>query len=543
MPDAAAQTERVVMKKYVNFVLGFIKYMNGRVTTEEALVLAEETLKIRIKNREKSFLNLVQKGIYENLKSPYLKLLHPKKIGFNELKRWVEGEGLDKALLRLQEEGVYFTVDEYKGRTEVVRKNVRFLLQEKDFHNPFVSSAYEVRSGATRSAGTRIRIDFEYLVQMSLYDAFLLNEHKVLQSPIANWFPIFPGAPGINSSMRFARIGNPPKKWFTPVDGTNLKVNLEKRLGTNYILYMGRLLGVPMAMPELVDLNNAYQVAKWASEMLDHHASCVIYTFASSAVRVCLAAKEHNLNVKGTVFLVTGEPLTPQKKREIHTAGAKAVPVYGISEAGVVAAGCGPSFHESDHCHYYMDSVAIIDHFCHVPKCDEEVNALQFTSILHQSPKILLNVEMGDYGNIASGECSCNFGRLGYNGYVSNIRSYEKLTGEGVTFVNTDFVRIIEEDLPRKFGGICTDYQMIEEEGKNGLNTMNLLISPRIGEVDETEAINYFMSLLKKADKSPESWVQSGPEMWAQAGILRVKREYPVPTKRAKILPFHLVQQ
>ena len=65
-----------------------------------------------------------------------------------------------------------------------------------------------------------------------------------LDAPIANWFPVFPGAPGINSSLRFARIGNPPQKWFSQVDHKHLKVNWEKRWGTNYIIYMSRLMGV-----------------------------------------------------------------------------------------------------------------------------------------------------------------------------------------------------------------------------------------------------------------------------------------------------------
>jgi len=49
---------------------------------------------------------------------------------------------------------------------------------------------------------------------------------------------------------------------------------------------------------------------------------------AASAVRVCIAAAEANLNLKGAKFLVTGEPLTPHKKREIESAGAIAIPVY-----------------------------------------------------------------------------------------------------------------------------------------------------------------------------------------------------------------------
>jgi hypothetical protein len=530
------------MKKYIRFLLGLGKFLKGRVEPSEAIELAKKIMKERVERREGNFLNLMKKGAFEYEKSPYHMLLGPKKIQYADLKGWVERDGLESALDQLQQEGVYFTVEEYKGIKDVSRNGRTFRLAEKAFDNPFLSVAYEVRSGATRSAGTRIRIDFDYLVQRSHYDAFILHQHGVLNSPIANWFPIFPGAPGINSSLRFSRIGNPPRKWFTQVDRNNLKVNWEKRLGTNYIIYMSRLLGVPLAKPEFVDLNNAYEVARWASSVLGEYPNCMVYTFASSAVRVCMAAKEHGLNIAGTRFLVTGEPLTPQKRKEIEAGGGTAVPIYGISEAGVIAAGCSHRYPESDHCHTYKDTIAITNYRRHVPHCDIDVDSLLFTSILYESPKILLNVEMGDYGTLEKTVCSCGFGDLGFDHHLSNIRSFEKLTGEGVTFVNTDFIRIIEEVLPKRFGGESTDYQLIEVEGSNSLTHLDLLVSPRIGKIDEAAVAATFVQMLKSAEDSPESWSQSGTEMWSQANTVRVKREYPIPTRRAKILPFHIMK-
>lgn len=530
------------MQKYIRFLFGLRKFLKSRISPEEALKKAKNVLRDRVIHRNENFLNLVEKGVYGYSKSPYLNLLQTKKIALSDIWKWVENDGLENTLMRLQDEGVYYTVDEYKGKTDVVRNGLRYRLQEKQFDNPFLSTAYEVRSGATRSAGTRIRIDFDYLVQRSFYDAVLLNIHDALYSPIANWFPVFPGAPGINSSLRFAHIGNPPKRWFTQVDKNNLKVNWEKRLGTNYIIHMSRFLGVPMAKPEFVDLNNAYEVAKWASEALGSHQNCVIYTFASSAVRVCMAAREHDLNLKGTRFFVTGEPLTPQKRKEIEVTGARAVPVYGISEAGVVAAGCNHNHGASDHCHYFKDTIAITSYKRSVPLCDAEVNALLFTSLLYESPKILLNVEMGDYGELYSRSCGCDFDRLGFDQCVSQIRSYEKLTGEGVTFVDTDFIHIMEHVLPEKFGGQSTDYQLVEEEDGKGITRLNLLVSPSVGNIDEEAVIRTFITSLRNAENSPESWAQSGSQMWSQVGTIRIKREHSVPTKRAKILPFHVAK-
>jgi hypothetical protein len=530
------------MRKYIRFIDGIRKFAKAGMQPEEAIATARRLIKERMAARERNFLSLVEQGVFRYSRSPYRKLLQLKKISFADLKAWVSRDGLETSLRTLQKEGVYFTVDEFKGKRPVVRNGLSFTCEERMFDNPFLSGAYEVRSGATRSAGTRVRIDFDYLHQRSLYDALLLDIHGCLAAPIANWFPIFPGAPGINSSLRFAHIGNPAQRWFSQVAEDSLNVNWEKRWGTKLIFGMSSLLGNPLARPEYVGLNDALKVAEWASRMLEHHPSCVVYTFAASGVRVCIAAAEAGLNLRGTKFLLTGEPLTPQKKKEIESTGASAISVYGISEAGVIAAGCNVRHTESDHCHLYQDTTAIISHPCTVPHFETTVDSYLFTTLLYESPKLLLNVGMGDFGDVQSGRCDCAFGQIGFDACLSNIRSYEKLTGEGVTFVDTDFVRIIEKKLPDIYGGKSTDYQVVEGERSNGIPQLRLLVSPRVGQVNEPEIGKTFIKLLKRAENSPESWGQSGTEMWKQSGILQVAREYPIPTASGKILPFHLLK-
>jgi hypothetical protein len=528
------------LRKYYRFIDGLRKFVKSRMQPEEAIALARTLLQKRIAEREDNFLRLAERSIFGYAKSPYLPLLAAKRIAFSDLKSWVSKDGLEAALRKLEREGVYFTVDEFKGKTTVHRSGTTLRCDESMFDNPFLSFVYEVRSGATRSAGTRIRIDFDYLHQRSLYDAFLLNLHGCLKAPIANWFPVFPGAPGINSSLRFAHIGNPVQKWFSQVAEDQIKVNWEKRWGTKTIFFVHRFYGSPLAEPIYAGLNDAHLIAEWASQALNEHPNCVVYTFAASAVRVCIAAAEANLNLKGTKFLVTGEPLTPHKKKEIEAMGATAVPVYGISEAGVIAAGCNQPHAQSDHCHLYKDTTAIIPHQHVVPNFDLRLDTYLFTSLLYESPKLLLNVGMGDYGDLDSAACDCEFGKLGFDTCLGNIRSYEKLTGEGVTFVDTDFIRIIEEELPATFGGKSTDYQLLEEEDAKGLTHLQLLVSPRVGEVNEAKVLDRFMTLLRRGEASPESWAQSGVEMWRQSSMVTVKRDYPVGTASGKILPFQI---
>ncbi len=506
----------------------------------EAIALARSLLHKRINEREENFLCLAERSIFNYPRSPYLPLLAAKHITFQDLKSWVLKDGLEAGLHTLEREGVYFTVDEFKGKIPVRRNGSTFTIQESMFDNPFLSFVYEVRSGATRSAGTRIRIDFDYLHQRSLYDAFLLDLHGCLAAPIANWFPVFPGAPGINSSLRFAHIGSPVQRWFSQVAEDRVRVNWEKRWGTKTIFAVHRLYGCPLAEPEYAGLDDASHIAQWAAEALNEHPACVIYTFAASAVRVCIAAAEAGLNLRGAKFLVTGEPLTPHKKSEIESVGAMAIPVYGISEAGVIAAGCNHPHSQSDHCHLYKDTTAIIRHQQPVPNFDLSLDSYLFTSLLYESPKLLLNVGMGDFGDLNLGTCDCAFGELGFDTTLSNIRSYEKLTGEGVTFVDTDFVRIIEKELPETFGGKSTDYQLVEEEDSRGFTHLHLLVSPRIGAVNESAVLDQFMTLLKHGEASPESWAQSGTEMWRQSSMVQVRRDFPVCTASGKILPFQL---
>jgi len=526
------------MAKYYRFVEGFHRFAAHRMTPEEAIALAKSSIQKRVASRDENFLSFVEKGVFQYSHSPYLKLLESKRICFNDLKSWVAKDGIEGSLRTLESEGVYFTVDEFKGKVPVVRNGLEFWCQEGMFDNPFLSYVYEVRSGATRSAGTRVRIDFDYLHQRSLYDALLLSIHGCLQAPIANWFPVFPGAPGINSSLRFAHIGNPARRWFSQVPEDHLDVNWEKRWGTKLVFTLGKLHGCPLAEPEYVPLDAALKVAKWAADALQANDRCVIYTFAASAVRICIAAADNNLDLKGTKFLVTGEPLTPQKRKEIEAMGASAVPVYGISEAGVIAAGCDYSHAESDHCHLYKDTTAIISHRQGVPHSDLFVDSYLFTTLLYESPKLLLNVGMGDYGNLSEQECGCTFGQVGFSTHLSGIRSYEKLTGEGVTFVDTDFIRIIERELPERFGGRSTDYQLVEKEDSRGLTHLQLLVSPRVGEIQETKVLDMFLNLLKRAEDSPESWSQSGTEMWKQSNMVQIVREFPIPTASGKTLPF-----
>jgi hypothetical protein len=59
-----------------------------------------------------------------------------------------------------------------------------------------------------------------------------------------------------------------------------------------------------------------------------------------------------------------------------------------------------------------------------------------------------------------------------------------------MTIMGSDFVRILEQVLPDKYGGTATDYQLLEEEDAQGQTRLSLIISPSIGEIDNDDVIH-----------------------------------------------------
>src|SRR5260370_23370874 len=113
------------MRKYFRFIGGFRRFTKARMEPQEAATLGRTFIKKRVRAREENFLNLAEKGIFQYSDSPYRKLLERPRIQFDDLKRWVSRDGIEAGLRILEQAGVYFTVDEFKGRVPIVRGGFR----------------------------------------------------------------------------------------------------------------------------------------------------------------------------------------------------------------------------------------------------------------------------------------------------------------------------------------------------------------------------------------------------------------------------------
>jgi hypothetical protein len=498
----------------------------------------QKQVKERMAQRQPSFVQLVRDCIFGNPRSPYLPLLHQAGFGLRDIERLVANEGVEATLERLRDGGVYFTLDEFKGDQDVVRDGVRFRCLESDFDNPKPEPGVRVQSGGSRSEGTTTFLQFAYASETVPYFGFMLAEHGCLDLPTGLWYPTLPAVSGFFKLMRLTFIGNPPKRWFTQVEN-RISDRIRSRAALGAAMFVGRSRDLRLPTPELVPVSNAGVIARWMAESRDREKGCSLFTYPSSAVRVARAAVEEGLSLEATVFLVVGEPLTVAKRKAIELSGARVVNFYGFTELGIVGSACkhAASKWTHDDIHIFTDALAVVQLPRQIGAGGSTVDSLLFTSLLpHVAPKILLNVESGDDGLIETRECDCRFDDLGWTDHAYRLQSFSKLTGEGVTFVGTDLVRVIEEVLPARFGGTPADYQFLEEEDADGFTRLYLLVSPTLGQLDE-DAIR--ATLLEALQQEGARGLVSAT-VWDETGTVRIRREYPEVTPVGKILTFHV---
>jgi hypothetical protein len=288
--------------------------------------------------------------------------------------------------------------------------------------------------------------------------------------------------------------------------------------------------------PEYVPLRDAARVARWVAEKRRDGTPALLNTTASSGVRVCLAAEEHGLDISGTFFRLGGEPFTAARAEAIGRTGARAVSNYSMSELGRVAVACAAP-EALDDLHVAIDQLAVIQRERAVGP-GAVVPALLYTTLRPTAPKLMLNVESDDYGTLEERDCGCLLGRLGFTTHVYDVRSYEKLTSEGMTFVGSDLIVLLDEVLPARFGGQPTDYQLVEEE-VGGVPKVGIVISPTVGAVDERAVVETVLAGLSTGP----GYKAMMADVWRNGDTLHVVRREPYATGAGKVLPLHVLDR
>ncbi|MBI2303936.1 MAG: hypothetical protein HYU86_04215 [Chloroflexi bacterium] len=519
------------LKMFVRYVGGLGRFLSRPQTLEES----RRRIEHHMRTREESFLRILERGVFSNPKSPYRRLFTHAGIELGDVARGVRHEGVEETLEKLYHQGVYITLDEFKGRRPIQRPGLEFPVSPSDFDNPLSALDYETQTGGSRGTGTRIIIDFDLLAHEAAYLHLFLTAFDLMGRPVGFWGPIPPAAAPMKNILRSAKVGVSPERWFTQNRWTLRLDRWKPFLFTAYAVYGSRLLGKPLPIPESMPLERASLVARWLAAKKEDGMPALFYTNPSSGVRICLAAKETGLDIGGTFFRFSAEPYTSAKARLVSEAGCNTASFYGMAEIGNIGLPCAaPS--ALDDVHLAIDKLAVIQRNTPVGESELSVGALFYTTLLPSCPKLMINVGSGDYGILEDRRCGCLLEEMGFHQHLHDIRSYDKLTSEGMTFLGSELISLVEDVLPARFGGSPTDYQFIEEE-EAGLTKVSIVVSPRVGEVDEGQLITTVLSVLGSFPGSKKMMA----ERWREAATPRVIRREPYATRAAKILPLHIL--
>ena len=483
----------------------------------------------RLAQRPERLLAIVARTIYANPRSPYLKLLRMAGCELGDLRALVQQEGVEGALQLLVARGVYVTFDELKGRREAVRGSQRFTFRQEEFDNPTIGPHLIVRTGGSGGRASRVGLSLEHFKDWACSLGITLQAHGAGDSDQVYWWQVpFQGMLGS------ARIGRPPIAWFYPMH----PLPPAARLAGWYLVALSRLAGQPLPIPRRADLDRPEQVVDWTIAQVAAGRTLTLRATPSTAMRAATHALEAGKRLHGVTFMLSGEAVTPARRRQIEQTGARLIVRYASVELMGLSYSCATP-RSADDVHVMLDMYGFAKRQREAFPDGPVVDATLFTTLGPNAAKIAFNAELGDYAQIEERDCGCLLGQLGMRVHLSEIRSFEKLTGEGVTFARSNLETILDDSLPGRFGGTGLNYQVAEEEAANGATRLILRISPSVGQLDADIVRDTLLDELSRGNLVNAYHAA----LWRQAQTIEVRREPPLMTKGGKVLPFHVLRR
>lgn len=369
------------LKMFARYFSGLPRFLNTPLSYDEA----RRTVETQLRVRADSFLRIVRHGVYDRPGNPYLRLLRHAGIEYGWVENSVRQSGVEATLEHLYAAGVYVSFEEFKGRSPVRRTGLEFQPRSSDFDNPLLARDYELRSGGSRGAGTRIVVDFGLLTHESAYNSLTAVNLGVSDRPVAIWYSVPPTVSGMKHVLRNAKIGHPIQRWFAQNRLSLHPRNLKFYVFTQYAVRASRFSRNPLPSPEYTPLPEAARVAGWLAARVREGSPAELHTRPSSGVRVCMAAKERGYDIAGTVFRFNSEPYTPAKAEVVRAAGARAAVQYSLAEIGNIGLACARPA-ALDDVHVATDKLAVIQHEKALPDAAASVPALYYSTLLTCSP-------------------------------------------------------------------------------------------------------------------------------------------------------------
>lgn len=492
---------------------------------------AKGLVRRQVEARETTWLGLVAETVFATPDNPYRRMFELAGCTFGDLEINALRDGLEPTLEKLYDAGVYLTFDEFKGKTPIVRYGEEIPGTLADFRNKLETSWLE--GSTSGSSGGRTNVPHgtgtgllrDTVTALAIEDFNLASYRRLIVRPV------LPSAIGVLLGLSMSRLGCPMHEWHAT--GSSGRDSLHYRLLTRYLTRASRGNNVGIPTPRYLRQGDFTTPTEWIARQKEAGSPSMVSAFVSPAVRMAALATERGWDISGSIFFSGGEVLTPAKTAVLQAAGASVSSRYWVSELGPIGIACSHRLNQ-DRMHLLHHTVAAIQRDVPAPFGQGNVTAGLLTSVSPWCPSILINAEMGDSFRIKRSSCDCVFGQAGLAWEVSEVSSYTKLTGQGMTLVGNDIIAVLEERLPQLFGGGPGDYQLVERQGDTQTE-LELRVSPRAGASNLPQVRSELIRELRTVYGG-----SLATRVWEHSGGLSVAEKEPFATETGKVPPLHL---
>jgi hypothetical protein len=463
-----------------------------------------------------------------------LSLLKHAGCEFSDLESSVNRHGLEDTLAKLAGEGVYLTSDEFKGKTEVIRGGFSFRVSPKDFERREDSAGISTESSGSRNSPVETFSTLKALSLWAMGTGAFYEAHNLFSCAYAVYEPVIAGR--MHLILINGKLGVPVDRWFAlNVAAHGVLEDWYHYLNARVVAQMGSWFGSGIARPEYGSPGDLEPIMDWVLEQRRQGKKCGIITVVSNATRIARKALQAGISLEHVTLVTSGEPLTQSKRRVMEEAGARIALRYGPGGVYGAALGCGnPCFIDEMHVPQMM--FTFVEHPRPLDYGSSLIHPLMQTTLHPTAPRFLLNVENGDYATIIFRNCGCPLEKVGFTQHIHTVRSFEKMTGEGMNYSGSDLFELLENSIPSEFGGGPGDYQLVEEEDERGETRLTLIVHPDVEKVDETKLLSRLHEGLAQGSRN-HRFIS---KMWQDAGAFRIRRGIPYASARGKILPLHV---
>ena len=189
--------------RFGRLIFEFRAFLRERYSVADCQRIVRE----RIKTRRQRFLSLAKAAIFANPASPYLPLFDDAQCTYDDLTAHVMKDGLEATLETLRRAGVYVTFEQFKYGKPLERGGRTFHFSASDFDNPLATNYLLRSTGGTRSGGTPVRVNLQWIADRSVYEAIRAEVYDTWDAVQIGWLPAFPALSGISGLLEGAKAG------------------------------------------------------------------------------------------------------------------------------------------------------------------------------------------------------------------------------------------------------------------------------------------------------------------------------------------------